>query len=215
MRHDPATVPAEDDLGQALLVIEAGSLHDEASLDLLERSMASPHAILRRHGLVGLERRGALSHDDLIGAIGDPDPENRSRALRCAARGSEASADLIEAITLATSDPVDYVAVAAVRTIGDLEIHDALELVISLATSADDAMAREEAVAAIASLGDPRGLQAIVAASEDKPAIRRRCVAALGAFEGDLVEATLDRLSTDRDWQVRQAVAMLRRGELS
>ena len=215
MRHDPATVPADDDLEQALRVIEAGSLQDEASLDLLERSMKSTQAILRRHGLVGLDRREALRPDHLVGAITDPDPENRSRALRVAARSIDPSEDLISAITNATQDPVDYVAIAAVRTIGDLEIHDALALLISLATTADDAMVREEAVAAIASLGDPRGLDAIIAACDDKPAIRRRCVAALGAFDGDLVEATLDRLSTDRDWQVRQAVAMLRRGELS
>jgi HEAT repeat protein len=132
-----------------------------------------------------------------------------------AARAIDPSSKLINAISRATQDPVDYVAVAAVRTIGDLEIHDALVLLINLASTAEDAMVREEAVAALASLGDPRGLDAIIAACDDKPAIRRRCVAALGAFEGDLVEATLDRLSSDRDWQVRQAVAMLRRGELS
>ena len=51
----------------------------------------------------------------------------------------------------------------------------------------------------------------IIAATGDKPAVRRRAVLALAPFEGDEVEAAIDRALDDRDWQVRQAAEDLRR----
>ena len=52
---------------------------------------------------------------------------------------------------------------------------------------------------------------AIIAATSDKPAVRRRAVLALAPFEGPEVEAAIERALTDRDWQVRQAAEDLRR----
>ena len=49
------------------------------------------------------------------------------------------------------------------------------------------------------------GLPAILAATRDKPAVRRRAVIALAPFEGPEVDEALARALTDRDWQVRQA----------
>jgi HEAT repeat protein len=60
-------------------------------------------------------------------------------------------------------------------------------------------------VAALGAIGDQRGLPAILAATEDKPAVRRRAVLALAPFEGAAVEEALRRAVGDRDWQVRQA----------
>ena len=40
-------------------------------------------------------------------------------------------------------------------------------------------------------------------------AVRRRAVLALVAFDGDEVDAELERLTHDRDWQVRQAAEEL------
>ncbi len=59
-------------------------------------------------------------------------------------------------------------------------------------------------MAALGAIGDPAGLAAVVAALEDKPAVRRRGAAALAAFEGPEVETALRRCLEDRDWQVRQ-----------
>ena len=64
---------------------------------------------------------------------------------------------------------------------------------------------REAAVAALGAQGDPTTLPAVLAACDDKPAIRRRAVLALAAFEGDEVEARLRAAFEDPDWQVRQA----------
>lgn len=86
----------------------------------------------------------------------------------------------------------------------------AVERLISLSADADDALVREAAVAALGSLGDERGLPAVLRAMADKATVRRRAVIALAAFEGDEVEAALERALDDRDWQVRQAAEDLR-----
>jgi HEAT repeat protein len=70
---------------------------------------------------------------------------------------------------------------------------------------------REAAVAALGAIGDERGLDAILHATTDKPAVRRRAVLALAPFvdpahpRAAAVDAALARALADRDWQVRQA----------
>ena len=76
---------------------------------------------------------------------------------------------------------------------------------MNAATSHADPLVREAAVAALGAQGDASALPAVLAATSDKPAIRRRAVLALAAFEGDEVEARLQSALTDPDWQVRQA----------
>ena len=76
--------------------------------------------------------------------------------------------------------------------------------------STTTALVREAAVAALGSIGDERGLAAILAGTQDKPAIRRRAVLALAPFEGHEVDEALARARNKiRDWQVRQAAEHL------
>jgi HEAT repeat protein len=82
----------------------------------------------------------------------------------------------------------------------DIEI----ETLIDRTTSHSEAVVREACAAALGSLGDERGLPAILAACSDKPAVRRRAILALAPFEGDEVDAALQRALEDKDWQVRQ-----------
>jgi HEAT repeat protein len=78
-----------------------------------------------------------------------------------------------------------------------------------IATAHADALAREAAVAALGAIEDPEGLPAILMATRDKPAVRRRAVLALAPFDGADVDAALKRAAADRDWQVRQAAQLL------
>jgi HEAT repeat protein len=80
-----------------------------------------------------------------------------------------------------------------------------------IATSHPDALAREAAVAALGAIGDPAALPAILSATTDKPAVRRRAVLALAPFSGPDVDAALQRATKDRDWQVRDAAELLLR----
>jgi len=82
----------------------------------------------------------------------------------------------------------------------------AVDELVSVARAHDDALCREAAVAALGAIGDRRGLDAVLtAASGDRPAVRRRAVVALAAFDGPEVDAALRNARDDRDWQVRQA----------
>ena len=85
------------------------------------------------------------------------------------------------------------------------------------ATAPGRAARAESAVAALGAIGDDRGLDAILAATTDKPAIRRRAVLALAPFvdpdhprAAEVAAALRARRSTDRDWQVRQAAEDVR-----
>jgi hypothetical protein len=89
---------------------------------------------------------------------------------------------------------------------GEVESDDSgiVATLSSLATTHDDALVREAAVAALGAIGDPAGLEAVLHGCDDKPAIRRRAVLALAAFTGPEVEAALRRALDDNDWQVQQ-----------
>ena len=79
---------------------------------------------------------------------------------------------------------------------------------VVMAREHEDPLCREAAVAALGALGAhgvTDGLPAILHATGDRPAIRRRAVLALAPFDGPDVEAALRRALEDRDWQVRQA----------
>ena len=89
--------------------------------------------------------------------------------------------------------------------LGELEVAT-VEVVAPLeamATGHSDPLCREAAVAALGALG--AGRAAILSALDDRAAVRRRAVLALASFEGDDIDAALERALTDRDWQVRQA----------
>jgi HEAT repeats len=138
-------------------------------------------------------------------AAADPDPTVRRRAAELApALGSSAPAPVVLAL-LADDDPLT--AEAAAFALGERASVGARVLTaLSRAASAhDDPLVREAAVAALGAIGDAQTLNVVLHACDDKPAVRRRAVLALAAFDGPEVEARLKVALTDRDWQVRQA----------
>jgi HEAT repeat protein len=137
--------------------------------------------------------------------VNDPAPAVRRRAAEVApVLGRSASCAALLAL-LADDDA--WVAEAAAYAIGEhpAPTRRALEATANAATSHRDPLVREAAVAALGSQGDPDTLPAVLAACDDRPAIRRRAVLALAAFDGPAVEARLRAALDDPDWQVRQA----------
>ena len=139
-------------------------------------------------------------------AFGDRAPSVRRRAAELAGRRPGI------ALSALLDDQDDTVVEVAAWACGEQESVDdeVLTRLVDLATGSASALVREAAAAALGAIGDERGLPAILAACEDKPAVRRRAVLALAPFEGADVEAALERALTDRDWQVRQAAEDLR-----
>ena len=160
-------------------------------------ALADADALVRATALGALARAGALSADDLERAATDDDPGVRRRVAEAAA-----AADPPGAVTpvLALLDDADATVVEAAawacgELTGSTPTHSSPPSTGSprLATDHDDALVREAAVAALGAMGDTAGLPAILAATHDKPAVRRRAVIALAPFDGPEVDAALDQ----------------------
>jgi HEAT repeat protein len=163
---------------------------------------------VRAAALGALERLGKALDEDVMVALTDVDPVVRRRAATLAAH--HPGVDLLGAL----ADPDGSVVEVAAWACGERErVGDAvLRRLIELATAASaDPLVRESSVAALGAIGDDRGLDAILAATEDRPPIRRRAVLALAPFlapdhpRAAEVAGALQRALEDRDWQVRQA----------
>jgi HEAT repeat protein len=158
-------------------------------------------AAVRVTALGALDRSSDLGVGELRTALGDPDPSVRRRAVElCATRPAVD-------VAAALADPDPSVVEMAAWTLGEQGDRAAVPALAALAGTASghrDPLCREAAVAALGAIGDDAALPAVLAALDDKPAVRRRAAVALAAFDGPEVEAALRRCLADRDWQVRQ-----------
>ena len=168
--------------------------------------LADADPAVRATALGALGRLGQAGVAEVSAALADPSPEVRRRACRVAI--AVAGVDLVPMLGDADAGVVEVAAWA----LGERAeaSGDAVARLAAVATGHEDALCREAAVAALGAIGDAGGLPAILTAAKDKPAIRRRAVIALAAFEGPDVDAALEAALTDRDWQVRQAAEDLR-----
>ncbi len=165
------------------------------------------HEAVRAAALGALHRAHGLTTVDLEQALRDPSPTLRRRALEViAALEGEGPAHAVAIVAL-LDDPDPTVVETAAWAAGERSPAEAATIprLIDLAGTAENALVREAAVAALGSIGAPDGLPAILAATTDKATVRRRAVLALAPFDGPEVDAALERALTDRDWQVRQA----------
>jgi HEAT repeat protein len=185
-------------------VIVAGHRGDVATI--LEH-VADHDGAVRAAALTALERAGSLTDDLVIGAFDDAEPAVRRTAAELAGKRPD-----IDLRPLLHDDDPTVVEIAAWACGEQVTVGGpVLTTLISLATESAEPLVREAAAASLGAIGDPLGLPAVLAACGDKPHIRRRAVLALAPFEGDEVEAAIDRALADRDWQVRQAAEDLRR----
>ena len=174
--------------------------------------LVDPSPSVRSTALGALERLGVLADDVLADALRDDDPGVRRRAAEVAA--THPGVDLVPAL----ADPDDRVVEVAAWACGEHESarDEVVEALLALGSGAPEPLVRESAVAALGAIGDRRAIDVIVAATSDKPAIRRRAVLALAPFLDDhehaeRVAAAVDACRSDRDWQVRQAAEDLDR----
>ena len=183
----------------------AGHRGDEVAA---RAGLADQDPSVRAAALGALARMGLLTDADLVAGLADPSFSARRRAAELAA--AHPHVDL--AAVLGDAEPL--VAEMAAWALGERPTSDlsTVATLAAMATNHADPLCREAAVAALGALGDRGGLAAILEATTDKPAVRRRAVIALAAFDGPEVEAALQVALHDRDWQVRQAAEDLIEG---
>jgi HEAT repeat protein len=158
---------------------------------------------VRAAALNALARMGTVTAADVAAALDDVDASVRRRACAVAAAHSGLAVDLTPLLADGDASVVEAAAwglgergSASAGAVADLA---------RIVASHPDALCREAAVAALGAIGDWSGLPAILAATRDRPAVRRRAVIALAPFDGPEVDEALQRALADRDWQVRQA----------
>ena len=168
----------------------------ELAISLLDDEDAK----VRGAALSSLEKLGKLSEKILEKSICDPSPEVRKRTIELLAKRSEE-------IPLNVFDDKDPLVVETACWAAGEKENPTQKLINQLCLIADshtDQLCREAAVAALGSIGSPLGLETVLEALEDKPAIRRRAAIALAAFDDPKVDEALKKSLNDRDWQVRQ-----------
>ncbi|MEY2471401.1 MAG: hypothetical protein QOK28_730 [Actinomycetota bacterium] len=205
-----AEVPARRQRRRAAAV--AGHAGDGAAARAF---LSDPDPSVRATAYAALARLGDLSADELILALRDGDAAVRRRGTALAAAFVE-RASVVDALFARLDDADHLVAEAAAWAFGEWgqdnpRLDETVAALATITTDHAEPLCREAAVAALGAIGDARGLGAILVACGDKPAVRRRAVLALAPFDGPEVEAAIDKALTDRDWQVRQAAADLRR----
>ncbi len=195
----PATGPSDGHVTERRRVVAlAGHTGDAAEARV---GLTDPAPAVRATALGALERLGVLGDVELATALSDPAAEVRRRACELAA--GRPGVDCAPALD--DPDPgVVEMAAWAWGERGDPVMVGALAQLADPVSGHPDPLCREAAVAAIGAIGDPAGLPTVLAALEDKPAIRRRAALSLAAFEGPEVDDALQRCLGDRDWQVRQ-----------
>lgn len=167
---------------------------------------------VRAAAVGAMARCGALTAGLLVTALADGDPGVRRRATEEAGRLGDPAAGPALVERLADAD--DGVVEAAAHALGELPDPDPawVAALAALVAGHPEVVVRETAVAALGSAGLEAGRNAVLAATTDVATVRRRAVLALAAFEGDDIEAALQRLAEDRDRQVRQSAEDLLHG---
>lgn len=160
---------------------------------------------VRASALSALARADDLDAATLAAALADPHPTVRRRAAEMAATGAVPAGE-IDLLPL-LADPDDKVIETTAWALGELDPPppEAVKPLCELVGNHPDALVREAAVAALGAIGAEAALPTILAATTDIATVRRRAVIALAPFEGPEVDEALQRATTDRDWQVRQA----------
>ena len=186
----------------------SGEFDDEIGLGLTSLEPRDRVLALR----AGL-RRAIISLDQWNSALSDSDVTVRRESLTMLAYEELDFNDVASLVIAALEDDDALVVDGAIFALGEHLYAGAVERLSVIATTHDDARCRESAVAALGVIGDDRGREAVLAALDDKPPVRRRAIVALSNFEGPDVDAALERASEDRDWQVRAAVDQLTKDE--
>lgn len=188
--------------------------------EVVEAARFDPDPTVRACALAALARGapGPIAAQTWRRSAVDPHPAVRRRAAQLAGEARSTASCGVESVSadsarvllglIGDTDPL--VAEAAAFAAGERAWPEpsrglVVGALAAAVTAHPDPLVREAAVAALGALGDVRGLDAVLVACSDRPAIRRRAVLALAPFEGEAVQGALHRALDDRDLQVRQA----------
>ena len=197
--HELPAPPEPATVDRVRRVVVAGHRGDDA---LAASHLHDEDPTVRVAALGAVHRCGRLDVALIRAAFVDPSPRVRARAAELSVDVEGIDPDLL----LLDHEP-SVIEVASFAC-GESRWPPGGAPVDRLSTIArdhEDPLCRESAAAALGAIGDPRGLDAVLAACDDRVTVRRRAILALAAFDDPRAEAMLLRALEDKDWQVRQA----------
>ena len=173
----------------------------QGDLALAREAFTNPDPRVRASSIAVLSENNELDDELVTVALADIHPTVRASLARAAC--SNKAVPIVRLLNDQDSRVVEVACWAA----GEREESEdvVVEMLSTIALDHDDALCRESAVAALGAIGDSRGLESILQATQDIATVRRRAVIALAPSEGQAVSDALEVALTDRDWQVRQA----------
>jgi HEAT repeat protein len=216
-----------DPLDRRRAVVLAGLTDDRRTVDA---GRTDDDGAVRAAAVGALARRGRLHGEVLVAAIDDRSPLVRRRVAEVLATWAAADAETARCadslLLRLLSDADDAVVELAAHSVGERHgttdregeptaptqpaMPGLLTALRATATDHGDPLCREAAIAALGAAGDEGGRSIVIdATAGEKPAIRRRAVVALAAFDGPDIDSALRRALDDRDWQVREAAEAL------
>jgi HEAT repeat protein len=165
----------------------------------------------------GVRRRACALTGRMLGLARSPTPAPTADGTAPALPGLAHQRNLVAGLVALLTDTDPSVVEVAAWAVGEGGTADrrAVDALVAVASHHADALCREAAVAALGAVAAPGGpvdtaaLGAVLRALDEKPAIRRRAVIALAAFDDPRADEGVRRCLTDRDWQVRQAAEEL------
>ena len=173
----------------------------EGDLSLAREFFSDGDPRVRASSIAVLSENDALDESLIALGLSDCHPLVWMSMARAAAQNSS-----ISVLTLLSDEDPAVVEIACWAAGEQTEHNDSIiEALSGIVLEHEDALCRESAVAALGALGDVRGLESIIEATQDIATVRRRAVIALAPFEGQAVTDALQLALGDRDWQVRQA----------
>lgn len=151
--------------------------------------LVDPSPRVRATALAALARAGVALASHVAAGLADPEPSVRRRACEVAAGYPD-----VELVPL-LRDRHPSVVESAAWALGERgsSAGGCVGALSQVAVEHADPLCREASVAALGAIGHGSGLAAILSATGDKPAVRRRAVIALAPFEGAEVDAALER----------------------
>jgi HEAT repeat protein len=184
-----------------------------------EAWLADPHAAVRRAALLNCAARysGERLAAVLRRAMHDADATVRREAVEQAGRHTIEDGDITDrALDMLSNDPDILCREAAAFALGEIAAgsgtgadHIAMSVAERLQTEREP-LVREAIAAALGAIGEPRTLNVVIGLTQgEKPAVRRRAVVALAAFEAPAAAAAMQAALCDRDKYVREAAEWL------
>ena len=150
---------------------------------------------------------------DRARALGDPDAAVRREAAEATGRHPAAAASLRERLqsTLDADDDA-HCREAAAFALGESGSGAAADALVDALETEQTPLVREAIAGALGALGRPDTVGVVVSLTRgEKPAVRRRAVVALAAFDTPAADAAIEAAAHDRDRYVREAAEWLLR----